>query len=86
MTFDAKNDESKIQQSIMRHLKKNKGLCKLRDLERALSSNTYGTTLWERSFIGLFKSGYLQIEGQGAKGDPKMVRMLRDMSFGEDDD
>ena len=86
MTFDAKNDESKIQQSIIRHLKKNKGTARLRDLERALNANVYGTTLWERAFVGLYKSGYIIVEGQGAKGDPKVVRMLRDMSFGEDED
>jgi hypothetical protein len=86
MTFDAKNDESKIQQSIIRYLKKRHGVAKLRDLERALSSNTYGTTLWDRAFLGLYKSGYILVEGQGSKGDPKRVRMLRDMSFGEDDD
>jgi hypothetical protein len=86
MTFDSKNDESKIQQSIMRHLKKHKGTVKLRDLERAMSSNTYGTTLWDRAFFGLYKSGYIIVEGQGTKGDAKRVKMLRDMSFGEDDD
>ena len=86
MTFNAKNDESKIQQSIIRHLKKNKGTARLRDLERALNANVYGTTLWERAFVGLYKSGYIIVEGQGAKGDPKVVRMLRDMSFGEGDD
>jgi len=86
MTFDAKNDESKIQQSIIRYLKKHQGVAKSRDLERALSANTYGTTLWDRAFFGLYKSGYILVEGQGSKGDPKRVRMLRDMSFGEDDD
>ena len=34
--------------------------------------------------LGVENSGV--VEGQGAKGDPKVVRMLRDMSFGEGDD
>lgn len=83
MTYEARNDESNIQQGIIRHLKKNKGAMGLRDLERALSANKYGTTIWGRAFYGLVNSGYIALDGTGAKGSPKHVRMLRDMPFGE---
>ena len=83
MTYEARNDESNIQQGIIRHLKKNKGMMDLRDLERALSSNKYGTTIWSRAFYGLVNNGYIVLDGVGVRGSPKTVRMLRDMPFGE---
>lgn len=84
MTFEAKNDESSIQQGIVRQLKKNKGVMDLRELERVLSSNKYGTTIWNRAFFGLANSGYISQEGRGVKGDPKIVRLLRDMRFSDE--
>jgi hypothetical protein len=84
MTFEAKNDESNIQQSLMRLLKKSNGRLTYREVERKLSIGRYGTTLWNRAFFGLINSGYIVQEGRGAKGDPKCVRMIRDMDFNGD--
>lgn len=85
MTFEAKNDESAIQQSIVRLLKKNKGIMEARSLERTLHSSKYGTTLWGRAFIGLINSGYITQAGRGVKGDPRFIKLIRDMRFSDDD-
>ncbi len=85
MTFEAKNDESAIQQGIVRLLKKNNGKIESRELDRLMSSTRYGTTLWTRSFLGLINSGYITTVGRGVKGDPRYVKLLRDMRFSDDD-
>jgi hypothetical protein len=84
--FEANNDESQIQQGIMRHLKKHGGVMEKRLVERALNSNKYGLSIWHKAFYGLVNSGYIIEEGQGIKGNPRTVRMLRDMTFGNDDE
>lgn len=85
MTFESKNDESNIQQNIVRLLKKNSGRMETRELERTMHSSKYGTTLWNRAMFGLVNSGYIQQEGRGVKGDPRAIRLLRDMRFSDDD-
>ncbi len=85
MTFESKNDESAIQQSVVRLLKKNKGKMESRDLERKLSVTRYGTTLWNRAFFGLVNAGYIAADGRGVKGDPRVIRLLRDMRFSDED-
>jgi hypothetical protein len=86
MTFEAKNDESAIQQGVMRLLKKNGGTMEKRDVERALKANKYGLSVWRKSFYALVQEGFIVIEGKGCKGDPCVVRMTRDMTFGSQDD
>jgi len=86
LTFEAKNDESAIQQGVVRLLKKNGGLMEKRDIVRALNANKYGGTIWDRSYNWLVNSGHIVQYGKGIKGDPCMVKLLRDMSFGRDDD
>jgi hypothetical protein len=85
MTYEAKNDESSIQQGIIRLLKKSRGRVEYRDLERKLSSNKYGTTIWNRAYNGLVSSGYITQEGRGVKGSPVVIRLLRDMRFSDED-
>jgi hypothetical protein len=86
LTFEAKNDESAIQQGVVRLLKKNSGLMEKRDIVRALNANKYGGTIWDRSYNWLVNSGHIVEYGKGCKGDPRMVKLLRDMSFGRDDE
>jgi hypothetical protein len=86
MTFEAKNDESAIQQGVVRLLKKNGGTMEKRDVERALNANKYGLSVWRKSFYALVQEGFIIIEGKGCKGDPCVVRMTRDMMFGGDND
>lgn len=78
--FEAKNDESAIQQGVLRTLKKNGGVMKKRDVERALNSNKYGLSIWNKAYFGLVNNGYVVEEGRGVKDAPRVVRMLRDMS------
>jgi hypothetical protein len=86
MTFEAKNDESAIQQGVVRLLKKNAGKMEKRDVERALNANKYGLSIWNKAYYTLVNSGYIVEEGKGVKGDPRTVRMTRDMVFGGSDD
>lgn len=84
MTYEAKNDESNIQQSVVRLLKKSQGKMELREMERKLNISRYGTTLWNRAFNGLYQSGYILQDGRGVKGDPKIVKLIRDMRFSDE--
>jgi hypothetical protein len=86
LTFEAKNDESAIQQGVVRLLKKNGGLMEKRNIERGLNANKYGGTNWDRAYNWLVNSGHIVEYGKGCKGDPRMVKLIRDMSFGRDDD
>lgn len=85
MTFEANNDESAIQQGVVRLLKKNDGKMEKRNIVRALNANKYGGSIWDRAYKWLLYSGYIVEEGQGIKGDPRVVRLLRDMTFGGDE-
>lgn len=85
MTFEAKNDESAIEQGVVRLLKKNGGRMEKRDIERALNANKYGLSVWNKAYLMLINSGYVVQEGRGVKGDPIVVRMTRDMMFGSDE-
>jgi hypothetical protein len=82
--FEAKNDESQIQQGVLRLLRKNGGLLEKRVVERGLSSNKYGLSVWNKSYYALINNGYIVEEGKGIRGDPRVVRMLRDMRGGND--
>ena len=86
LTFEALNSESAIQQGVVRLLKKNNGKMEKRDVERALNANKYGLTIWNKAYFALVNNGYIVEEGKGVKGDPRTVRMTRDMVFGGSDD
>jgi len=77
---DAKNDESAIQQGVVRLLKKNGLVMEKRDVERALNAYKYGLSIWNKSYYALVNSGFIVEEGRGVKGDPRMVRLLRTMN------
>lgn len=84
--FEAKNDESAIQQGVLRLLKKNGGVMKKRDVERGMNSYKFGLSIWNKGYFGLVNNRYIVEEGKGVKDDPRVVRILRDMKAGEDDD
>ncbi len=86
MTFEAKNDESAIQQGVIRLLKKNGGKMEKIDVCRALNYNKYGLSVWNKAYSQLVGSGFITEEGKGVKGDPRCIRMKRDMVFGGGDD
>jgi hypothetical protein len=82
--FEAKNDESGIQQGVLRLLRKNNGVMEKRDVERALNSYKYGLSIWNKAYFALVNNGYIIEEGKGCKGNPRTIRMLRDMIRGEE--
>jgi hypothetical protein len=77
--FEAKNDESAIQQGALRLLRKNGGTLEKNHLLRALNYNKYGLSMWNKAYFQLINSGFILEEGKGCKGNPRMVRMIRDM-------
>jgi hypothetical protein len=86
MTFEAKNDESAIQQGVIRLLKKNGGRMEKIVVCRALNYNKYGLSIWNKAYFQLLNSGFITEEGRGVKGEPRMIRMTRDMVFGGGDE
>jgi len=83
--FEALNDESQIQQGTLRLLRKNGGKMNKNDIIRALNYDKYGISVWRKAYYALVTEGYIMEEGRGIKGDPRTVRMLRDMRGGDDD-
>jgi hypothetical protein len=84
-TFEANNDESRIQQGVLRILRLNGGKMQKRDVERALNSSKFGLTIWNKAYFALINNGYMVEEGKGIKNDPRVVRMLRSMDDNGDD-
>jgi hypothetical protein len=82
--FEANNEEATIQNNVIRLLKKNKGTMFARDIERKLNSSRYGTFVWSRAFYGLEKNKYIWVNGAGTKGNPRIVKLLRDMKRNDD--
>jgi hypothetical protein len=83
--FEAKNDESAIQQGTMRLLRKNGGRMSKQEIIRALNYDDYGISIWRKAYYALVTEGHIVEEGRGVKGDPRMVRMLRDMRGSKND-
>jgi hypothetical protein len=86
MTFESKNDEAIIQQSIVRLLKKNGGVMNKNEAFHELNYNKYGLSVWNKAYYALVNSGFVKEEGRGKRGDPRCIRLLRDMVFGGNDD
>jgi hypothetical protein len=77
--YEARNDESKIQQGVMHLLRRNGGTMRQNKIENVMHANRYGISVWNKAFYGLVNARYVVLEGKGCKGDPRMVRMLRNM-------
>ena len=77
--YEALNDDSHIQQGILKQLRRRKGEMRLIELQENMHAWEYGLYIWNRSFSLLVTSGYIAVSGNGRKGSPKMVHMLRDM-------
>ena len=82
--YEAKNDESNIQQSIIRLLKRNKGSMAYRELEKGLNGIRYGMTIWKRALASLVDMDVISVGGRGVKGSPQMVVLLRDVHIGNE--
>lgn len=84
-TFEANNDESAIQQGILRVLRLKGGTMQKRDIERGLNSYKYGLSIWNKAYYALVNGGYIVEDGKGVKNSPCVVRMLRTMSESDND-
>lgn len=77
-TFEAFTKEGAIQMEIKNTLHRTvTGEMALRDLTRVLHADRYGTTVWNQSYIGLIRNGWIREEGTGVRSNPKRVVLLR---------
>jgi hypothetical protein len=81
-TFEANNDDAKIQQGVVRRLKMNGGRMAKTQLKDKMNANKYGGYVWDRAYRWLVDNRYVRHEGRGTKGDPVVVVLVRDMHFG----
>lgn len=75
--YEATTREGALQMDILYNLRRNGGKMNLRDLNRVIHPERYGTSLWNSVYTGLLKSGWCKETGAGTKGDPKFLIALR---------
>jgi hypothetical protein len=76
-TYESLTKEGDLQQKIIHVLRRNGGAVTERELHRAVHPERYGTFMWGRSFGGLVSSGWIAETGDGTKGKPKQVVLMR---------
>jgi Bifunctional DNA primase/polymerase, N-terminal/Primase C terminal 1 (PriCT-1) len=76
-TYEARTREAGVQQQIRRALELAKGFLTKRDLQRKTHYEEEGTSLWNQAYKGLALDGTIREEGDGTKGNPRSVRLLR---------
>jgi Bifunctional DNA primase/polymerase, N-terminal/Primase C terminal 1 (PriCT-1) len=76
-TYESLTREGDLQQKIIRTLRRNGGAMKERELERTIHALRYGTYMFNRSYEGLLRSGWIAETGVGSKGDPKQTVLMR---------
>jgi hypothetical protein len=75
--FEASTREGSLQMEVLGLLRKANGTMTQRDLFRQVHPERHGTTLWNQAYQGLIKGGWIVESGQGTKGDPKKIILLR---------
>lgn len=75
-TFEAITKEGVIQQQIFQLLKKGAGTVYVRDINRVLHPERYGSTMWSNAYNGMIRSGWVREEGKGLPGDPQKLIAL----------
>jgi hypothetical protein len=60
------------------------GQMRLRELERKMHVERMGTSLWEKTYTGARKAGWVYEFGTGVKSDPVFVTLVRDPEEEED--
>lgn len=74
---EAETREAVIQNHIIQLLMQNEGVIPMRDLNRRMHPDRYGTALWYSCYAGLIKSGWTAEVGTGVPGDPKRLVLLQ---------
>jgi hypothetical protein len=83
--YEGKTREAGIQMAVEHTLLKHDGIMVTRDLQRALHSERWGTSVWSQLWNGMLREGWIREEGAGTKADPKKTRLLRKMQTEDDD-
>lgn len=76
-TFESRTQEGALQQKIIHFLRQHGGATDERDLNRAVHPERYGTYMWGRCYGGLVQSGWISETGEGTKGNPKQIILMR---------
>lgn len=82
---EAVTHEGALQLKIRKCLEKHSGRLVVRELERKLHPERYGTTAWGQAIGGLLKVGIIRLEGTGEKGNPKYLQVLEKLEIGEEE-
>jgi hypothetical protein len=69
--------EASIQNEIIQLLQRNGGSVLVRDLNRVMHPERHGTSLWFQVYNGLIRGGWIAEDGDGTKGSPRQVILLR---------
>jgi len=72
--IEADNEQGRLQQEIMRELRKSAGKMKYRDMCRNMHANRCGTDRWNAAYFGLVKSGIIADFNEKTKSG-QMCRM-----------
>jgi hypothetical protein len=76
-TFEAFTKEGQIQSEIIHHLRTSKGKMLVKEINKRMRPEKYGTFLWSSAYSGLIRHGWMVEAGSGDKGDPKYLVLLR---------
>ena len=76
-TFEAFSREGAIQMEIIHHLQRSNGRILTKEIDRLMRPEKYGTYIWNQSYGGLIKNGWMVELGTGSKADPKYLVLLR---------
>jgi hypothetical protein len=74
---ESETREAAIQNQIIQILVQNGGSIPMRDLNKRMRPDRYGTQLWFNCYSGLIKNGWTTETGTGVPGDPKRVVLLQ---------
>lgn len=82
--FEARNEESQIQQLVMKHLRMNGGKMPKRALEKKIHPSRYGTSRWNIAYGSMIKYGYIREVGDGTRSNSIYVEYLRPIDGGDE--
>jgi hypothetical protein len=74
---EAETREATIQNHIIQILMQSGGSILMRELNKRMRPDRYGTALWYNCYSGLIKNGWTAEVGTGVPGDPRRLMLLR---------
>lgn len=76
-TFETVTREGAIQNEMIQVLQRNGGSLEKRKFEKLVHPMRYGITIYTQCYVSLVRGGYITEYGNGTRGDPQMVVLLR---------